>query len=148
MKLNNNGWGLRVAIAYMSIFIFCLILAVIGINRMGFFSTEPVITGEEEKTNVPEGIDEKQYYEDLETSVYEAIQKYSNDFPDLLEDKNSIIININELIDKGYITSLEDADGKQCKGYVEVFQSNTINYSVYIKCSDYQTVGYDTRKEL
>ena len=66
----------------------------------------------------------------------------------LLDNKNSVIINIDELIHKGYISDFKDTTGYSCKGYVEVFESNTINYSVYIKCPDYKTSGYDARKEL
>ena len=145
--LNNNGWGLRVAIAFTFIFVLCLVFASILINRAGFFDTKPVLDNGINQKNIPEDSSSDEYYENLETTVYEAIQNYSNDNPDLLSDKNSVIVNISKLKSDGYLTTLEDATGRECDGYAEVFLSNTTNYSVYISCPNYKTTGYDERKD-
>ena len=60
---------------------------------------------------------------------------------------NNKSVGINKLKSGGYLGSLEDASGKECDGYAEVFESNTINYSVYINCPNYKTIGYDERKD-
>ena len=33
--MNKNGWGLRVELAFILMFIICLVFSVIGINRFG-----------------------------------------------------------------------------------------------------------------
>ena len=33
--MNKNGWGLRVELFYILIFLFCLVVATIGLNRLG-----------------------------------------------------------------------------------------------------------------
>ena len=39
--MNKNGWGLRVELLYILMFLFCLVIATIGLNRLGLLGENP-----------------------------------------------------------------------------------------------------------
>ncbi len=146
-NLNNNGWGLRTAILFTAIFIFCLLFSVVLINRWGLRGGDVIIDNDSNIENKAETTDNTEYYEELETNVYEAIQLYINDNPKLLETKGNITITVKKLLNQGYLSSLEDGNGNSCSGYVDVYNNIAINYNAYIKCPGYTTNGYEGRKD-
>lgn len=147
-RLNKRGWGLRTAIGFTALFCFCLLVAVIGINKMakGFQESEKV--KDLEIDNYNSSIDEEEsedYYIELENEVYNVLKDYINDNEELKKSDYKIV-NINKLIVNGYLTSFSDENGNECSGYVEIFD-NGKNQSVYINCKGYKTIGYDERKD-
>ena len=38
--MNKNGWGLRVELAFLLLFLICLLIATIGLHRMGLLGTD------------------------------------------------------------------------------------------------------------
>lgn len=148
MKLNNNGWGLRVAILFIMLFIFCLLFSVTMIKKWGLESNDMIIDNKSNSTEKKTDEVSDEYYVDLETSVYEAIQQYINDNPKVIENKTNEVVNIKKLISFGYLQSLTDENNKQCSGYVEITNDTAVTYNAYIKCNKYSTSGYDAGKDL
>lgn len=142
MFLNKNGWGLKIAILFCCIFMFCLLLAVFLATRAANQLDE---VHEEQGYGEDENYDVTEYYNNLETDIYEAVKEYADDNPKILE-KDYFKLNIDTLIEDGYVTSFLDEYGNQCSGYIEIYNDSQTSYSVYIKCEDYETIGYDERK--
>lgn len=141
--LNKNGWGIKVAIIFICVFMFCLLFAV-------FLATSNVnklneVHEEQEYVDSDNSFDSSEYYENLETDVYEATKEYVSDNPKI-KDEDYFKLNIDTLITTGYLSSFEDEYGNSCSGYVEISNDNGEHYDVYIICENYQTTGYDERK--
>ena len=58
---------------------------------------------------------------------------------------DSIEVSTSKLKDAGYLGSIRDGRGKECKGYALIMKSG--NIVSYIKCSMYKTVGYNENYE-
>ncbi len=90
--MNKNGWGLRVELLYILMFLFCLVIATIGLNRLG-------LLGENPDALIKPDTEEKEVYsyEPLERKVVEAAKKYYIDnYSDSSED--IVIIRTSTLI--------------------------------------------------
>ena len=74
--MNKNGWGLRVELLYILMFLFCLVVATIGPNRLG-------LLGENPDALIKPDTEEKEVYsyEPLERKVVEAAKKYYAENP-------------------------------------------------------------------
>ncbi len=46
-------------------------------------------------------------------------------------------------MENGYISSLDDEFGETCSGYIEINNKEEVTYNVFLKCSEYQTTGYE-----
>lgn len=139
--LNKNGWGIKTAIIFCCIFMFCLLFAV----YLATSSANKLDKVHEEQGYGEEKFDTTEYYENLETDIYEATKEYVDDNPNIL-DEEYFKLNIDTLITNGYVTSFEDEYGNECSGYVEITNDDNVSYDVYILCDNYQTTGYDERK--
>ena len=128
MKLNKKGWTLQIEVFYLLIFVVCLVIAIIGIIRLGLYLNK----------------DAKYFdYPSLENKIVESAKNYVND---KLEVDDYELIGSNTLKNKGYLTDLVDGENNQCSGYVEVYNSN--RYKGYIKCIYYETLGYEMEKDF
>lgn len=141
MKLNKKGWGLTNEIIFISIFVICLIIAFVGIYRLGFLG----FGKNEDKPN--------------DTFSYEALEKkLQNGTRDYIKDEynnelglDTLIITANLLRTKGYLNNYVDENDKYCSGYCEVYLSedDTIVFEPYVKCgSNYESKGYVSRKDF
>ena len=88
-------------------------------------------------------------YEEIETRIEEAAQKY------ILENyidpsETSINISIEDLIAKNYIGEVKDLkDNSNCTGYVTLDNLNTAyTAKAYLNCSKYQTPGVEVPEEI
>ena len=137
--MNKNGWGLRVELFYILIFLFCLVVATIGLNRLGFL-------GENNNALVkPDNSGSETYsYEPLETKVVNAAKKYYQDMYNGVGD-DIVIVRVSTLQANGYLGELVDDKNKACSGYAKVITSSGGQqvYVSYIKCSRYTTTGYE-----
>ena len=134
--MNKEGWGLRVELAFILLFVICIIISTIGLNRMGLFGD-----------NDDSYIDMSEYtkgngtfdYDALEQKVIDASVRYYDDvYPNGSED--TVIVSISTLKNNGYLSPIYDARNKECNGYSKILSNrNTI---AYIKCSVYKTTGY------
>lgn len=141
--MNKNGWGLRVELFYILIFLFCLVVATIGLNRLG-------LLGENDNALVkPDTSGSETYsYEPLETKVVSAAKKYYQDmYSGGSED--IVIVRVSTLQANGYLGELVDDRNKSCSGYAKVITSSGGQqvYVSYIKCSRYTTTGYESEND-
>ena len=122
-----NGWGLRVELLFIVIFLVCLLIATLGLTRMGLFDNN--------------GLNNFSYNE-LENRMNEAAKRYYQNTYDNNENVN-LTINSSTLLSRGYMTELLDENNKVCSGYTKIIKnnSNTI-YSTFINCPNYKTPGY------
>ena len=99
--MNKNGWGLRVELLYILMFLFCLVVATIGLNRLG-------LLGENPDALIKPDTEEKEVYsyEPLERKVVEAAKKYyAENYSDSSED--IVIVRTSTLVSNGYMTALD-----------------------------------------
>ena len=83
-------------------------------------------------------------YDSLERKVTKAASEYYKDVYKSNSD-DTIIINTDKLKNGGYLDSIKDGRGKDCKGYAMIMETG--NIVSYIKCTFYTTVGYTTDYE-
>lgn len=141
--MNKNGWGLRVELVIILLFLICLAMACIGLNKFGLLgdNNDPII-----KEPTTENI--KLYYEGLEDKLRVATREYYNaKYNDNNED--IVIINLTTLYNSGYISKLYDKNNKECNGYSKVINSGDSSTIIsYIRCeSNYVTAGYERSNE-
>ncbi len=141
--MNKNGWGLRVELVIILLFLICLAMACIGLNKFGLLgdNNDPII-----KEPTTENI--KLYYEGLEDKLRVATREYYNaKYNDNNED--IVIINLTTLYNSGYISKLYDKNNKECNGYSKVINGGDSSTIIsYIRCeSNYVTAGYERSNE-
>lgn len=136
IKMNKHGWGLRVELVIILLFLICLLISAIGLNRLG-------VLGENENSLLKNNFD----YSNLENKLKESAKRYIKEYyGEGITDV--VIVRYNTLLNNGYISNLTDKYSKECSGYTEVIKaSDTLIYYPYIKCSRYKTEGYEERKD-
>ena len=139
--MKRNGWGLRVELAFLLLFVICILITTIGLYRMGLFGNEEgsyIDIGNYTKGN---GTFD---YDALEQKVIFGARKYYNEnYPN--GNNDTIVISVDTLVNNGYITKLYDGRNKECSGYAKVLPNQ--NIISYIKCSIYKTTGYSESYE-
>lgn len=132
--MNKNGWGLRVELLFIVIFLICLLVATIGLRKFGLFGN-------------PSALDKdytyKVSYDELEAKMNDASRRYyENNYDNKEED--IITIKSYTLLFNGYMTDLIDEFGNKCSGYTKVISSNgKSSFTTYINCPNYKTTGYE-----
>jgi|SRR5574344_403281 hypothetical protein len=141
--MDKNGWGLRAELMVILMFLMCLVVATLGLNKMGLIGTNLDDIG---SINTNKNTNET--YSFLEQKLTNAASEYVNKFYGASYIEDTLIIRYSSLYYNGYITKLVDNNDKECSGYVvaEKVNSNIIYYP-YIKCSNYKTNGYDSSKD-
>ena len=85
-------------------------------------------------------------YLTLEEKLQVSAEKYTSDkfmYPD---EGQTIRVTKKELIGANYLDELKK--GKDyCDGYVEVKTEKIVKYKSYIKCNNYETDGYENKKD-
>ncbi len=141
--MNKNGWGLRAELFYILVFLFCLVIATIGLNRLG-------LLGHNENALIkPDDSSEVYSYEPLETKVLEAAKKYYLDnYNGTSED--IVIVRVSTLQSGGYLGDLLDDKNNKCSGYAKVINTSggQLVYVSYIKCPKYKTTGYESENDF
>ena len=130
--MNKNGWGLRVELAFILLFVFCLLIATIGIHSLGLM---------EDKTDilVDLGGDGTDKYNYLENKVSEAgYEYYRSHYPN--GNRDEVTVSVDTLVYNGFMSNIYDEDGRSCKGYAKLLPNG--NVVSYIKCTRYTTPGY------
>ena len=137
--MKRNGWGLRVELAFILMFLVCLVFATIMLNRLGLLGSDGYID------NIGSG---SFSYETLENKLEESAKDYVREFYNGDTSKDMVVIRYNTLYYNGYLSKLLDKNGNSCSGYVEVYKnSNSLIYFPYVKCKKYETNGYDDSKD-
>lgn len=129
--MNKKGWGLRVELAFLLLFLVCLLIATIGLQRLDIF-------GGGDKDFEPD-ITNKFDYTVLEDKVSASAKKYyENIYPEGSTD--TVIVSVETLKNSGYLTEISDNLNRECKGYAKILSNGTC--VSYIRCPFYKTVGY------
>ncbi len=84
-----------------------------------------------------------EYYKNYETRLQDSTRKYIIDTNYQVNGEQDLI-NLNDLIDGGYISELHDInDNSICNGYsiVQLLEDNRISIKPYIICTSYKTEG-------
>lgn len=135
--MNKHGWGLRVELAFLLLFLVCIIISTIGLHKLGLLATSD--GGDmnlKEYTQDSGAFD----YDSLEAKVSSAARNYyNNNYPDGSLD--TVIVSVSTLKRNGYLTPIYDSRNKECSGYAKILNTGTC--VSYIKCSLYKTVGYN-----
>lgn len=141
--MNKEGWGLRVELLFILMFLFCLVAATIGLNRLGLIGENddaPLIKDPVSKDDFS--------YETLENKVSAAAKRYYEDNYSILN-QDIVIIRITSLVSGGYMSEIKDGNNKTCSGYAKVINSSgNAVYVSYIKCSKYKTTGYESENDF
>lgn len=133
--MNKNGWGLRVELAFLLLFLICLLISTIGLHKMGILGTDEGVYTDDGTINDNVNFD----YNSLEKKVTDAAEIYYKDmYPKGSDD--TIVVNTSKLKSGGYLESITDAKGRECSGYSIILK--TKNIVSYIKCGIYKTAGY------
>ena len=133
--MNKNGWGLRVELAFLLLFLICLLISTIGLHKMGILGTDEGVYTDDGTINDNVNFD----YNSLEKKVTDAAEIYYKDmYPKGSDD--TIVVTTSKLKSGGYLESITDAKGRECSGYSIILK--TKNIVSYIKCGIYKTAGY------
>ena len=134
--MNKNGWGLKAELAFVILFLICILASTIGLYSLGLIGGNNSV--------FREGSEAINYdYDALERSVTQAANSYYQD--KYIASDDTVVITTNTLKNNGYLGALTDPRGKECKGYAIVLQTGSI--VSYIKCSVYKTAGYSENYE-
>ena len=126
--MNKHGWGLRKELAFILLFVFCLLIAMVGLSQFG----------------LTEDSSDKTSYKTLENKLTSAALEYYNDKYNSASG-DVVIIKFSTLKNNGYISKFEDLNGLECNGYTKIVNSN-VGVS-YVRCFGYKTNGYDSQYE-
>ncbi len=142
MKLNKRGWGLVIELIIVLLAVIMLVYAIYGLNRMGLIRNLNEALGPGIKPDlVISGKTIK--YETVEQSLIEAGEEYiKNNYNNSID--SDIYIRVNHLVKNDYISTIRDSNNKECSGYVVASKmSDAIKYTPYLKCSKYESGGYN-----
>lgn len=144
--LNKNGWGIKTAIAFCAVFVVALLVVVFLIT--GTVRKMEMSTPDNEYNNseTDNSFDATKYYKDIEANIYDAVKEYVDDNSKLLEKKEYFKLNLDTLVKNGYISNIDDEYGETCSGYIEINNEKEVTYGVFLKCSEYETIGYDEKE--
>jgi hypothetical protein len=130
--MNKKGWGLRAELGFLLLFLICLLIATIGLQKLGIFGTSNTNNRTFEAPS-------KFNYSALENRVSSAALKYyENAYP--YGSSDTVIVSIDSLKNNGYLNPVYDNYGRECKGYAKVLSNGTC--VSYIRCALYKTTGY------
>ncbi len=138
--MNKNGWGLRVELAFVLLFLVCIVMSTIGLRRMGLLDNAAgVYTDSDDSINNNINYD----YDALEKEVVDAADEYFKEYHS--NSQETITINTSALISNGYLSPMHDSKGRECRGYAMKLSNG--NIVSYIKCGFYKTTGYNEEYE-
>jgi hypothetical protein len=148
MKLNKNGWGFVEFFAFLIIFVVCLFIASYGLRSFGLLDEDWHFIKNQDTNKVEDNKPKVTYgslREDMVGATMKYIKKYYNDELGI----DTLNIRVSQLKSEGLLDKFQDADGNSCSGYVSVYLDDLsrIQYDAYLKCKDYETTGYEERKD-
>lgn len=146
MKLNKDGWGFGAFFAFLGVFIVCLLISMWGLQKLGLLDENyHFIDKTQEKKEEKKEVNYSSLREEMENASKKYIEKYYNNKLGI----DTLYIRLSQLKSEGLIGDIKDSDDKNCSGYVAVFldSENKIKYNGYLKCKNYETVGYEERKD-
>ena len=82
-------------------------------------------------------------YKELEDKLVSSATEYAHS--EILLEEGEFIVTTEELIELGYLDSLEVEDDT-CSGYVVITNDGTYEYDSYITCKGYTTRNFEENK--
>ncbi|HCY44950.1 MAG TPA: hypothetical protein DHU33_05950 [Firmicutes bacterium] len=142
MKLNNKGWSLNTLLICIAVFCIALLLSVFYVYRLGTQLKKSLSQTDQDNTKQNETIPNT-YKTDLE-NISNATTEYLTTENKEVQENETLIININDLIEKGYISEIKDHENNtSCNAYSLVTNKNSAyNIKPFINCENYTTEGY------
>ena len=126
--MNKHGWGLRKELAFILLFVFCLLVAMIGLSQFG----------------LTEDTGNSKSYKAMENELTTAALKYYREKYNGNSD-DVVIIKLSTLKNNGYISDFKDSSGVNCSGYTKIVNSS-VGLS-YIRCFGYKSSGFESQYE-
>ncbi len=133
MRLNNKGWGLRIMLLFilflffLGFVIFLLVMKLNDTLNLNFKKNEEYF----HDNNIT------LTFESLENKIRKSANNFITDYNMTTEQIN---LKLDTLLEYGYIDNLNDVrDYSNCQGYV-LYEAE--NATPFIKCNNYQTLGY------
>ena len=126
--MNKHGWGLRKELAFVLLFVFCLLVSMIGLSQFGLT----------EDKNISKS------YKSMENELTSAALRYYKEKYNGYG-SDTVVIKLETLKNNGYISSFKDSNGVSCNGYTKVINSDVA--LSYIRCFGYKTTGYEEEYE-
>ena len=128
---NKNGWGFSSYIIGSSILLIALLVATFLVIRL--YSSLRGINGNS--------------YEDIERILENASLSYINDYYQKEINTGVVTISSTKLLKKELIKAsdlIETENADKCIGYslIRKNENNELTSNAYIKCSDYETKGF------
>lgn len=133
--MNKHGWGLRAELAFVLLFLICIVISTIGLYRLGLLKNA---AGYYDDSNGYIKDNVNYDYDSLEKKLVDAASKYYSD--KYKSNNDTIVVTSRTLIDSGYLSPMYDSRNKECNGYAIILKNG--NIVSYIKCSIYKTAGY------
>ena len=122
--MNKHGWGLRAELAFLLLFLICILISTIGLHKLGLLAGQNPENGTQSTITYD--------FDELERRVVVAAKNYYNDkYPAGTID--TIVVSVDTLKANGYLSPIYDNKNKECKGYAKILKSG--NCVSYIKCS-------------
>lgn len=149
MKLNKNGWGYFEFFVFLIIFVICLIISFAGLRYVGLLDENWHFVDFEEIGKEKEEEKKPFSYADLREDMVDATMKYISKYYNNELGLDTLNIRVSQLKKEGLITEFKDNKGKDCSGYTAVYKDDNgkIQYNPYLKCENFETDGYEERKD-
>ena len=94
--MNKNGWGLRVELAFLLLFLICLLISTIGLHTMGLVGNNSIGVEEDYSDHL---------FEELEGRVADAAKKYYSDkYP--YGSGDTIVVSVDTLKYHSYLSPI------------------------------------------
>lgn len=138
--MNKHGWGLRAELAFVLLFLICLVISTIGLYRLGLLKNARGIY-DDDTGYIYNNVNYD--YDSLERQVVNAAERYFNDnYSDV---SDTVVVTTTTLKAKGYLNPIYDNRNRECSGYAVMLKNK--NIVSYIKCGFYKTAGYSENYE-
>ena len=138
MKLNNRGWGLNQMLILCAILIFFLMVAVFFIVQLS----------ESLGDVFQDSIMGQVSYTVVEENIEKATKDYMDKYYEYEIGTGTITVTVDNLLKYEMIKSINlkpSEEEDSCTGYSLVEKKNsTLVVEAYIKCSNYETNGYQS----
>lgn len=139
--MTDGEMDLKKIFVVIAILFVAIIFCIANMNK----TQNTLENNEEEKTETT--TETKKTYQDLEIELKIAAEKYQNaNYEGNLDSVETIILKYNFLKKSKYLEKITDIqDKKECNGYVKFIKNKAqITYVPYLKCSNYETQGFDS----
>ena len=111
--MNKHGWGLRKELAFILLFVFCLLIAMIGLSEFGLMDDSY----------------DKTSYKSLENKLTSAALEYYND--KYSSSNDVVIIKLSTLKNNGYISKFDKLNKPKYTNQLFFVGNSSISFSIF-----------------